>query len=369
MANEKILVIEDIYYLRNDVVEMLQFEGYKVHGAENGKIGLEMAREIHPDLIICDIMMPELNGYQVFESLRTDEDRSLAGIPFIFLTAKTDRIDIRKGMGLGADDYLTKPFLSGELLQTVEARLNNKKIQNDLFEERLNFLRQNIATALPHELRTPLNTIIGFSDMLSIEAGNLKPDQIAEWAGHINSASLRLYRLIENYLAYVRLEAIISDDNRRAVAHEHVTKNVQTVIQYQADYLAQKAHRESDLVTHINAPVAAKILENDLTKIIDELLDNAFKFSADGTPVTLDVFTEGDTLHIQVTDAGRGMDENHFEEIGAYMQFDRIFHEQQGAGLGLVIVKRITDLYKGTLSLESELDKGTVVRVTLNVAE
>lgn len=369
MANEKILVIEDIYYLRNDVVEMLQFEGYDVAGAENGKIGLERAKEMHPDLIICDIMMPELNGYQVFESLRTDEDRSLAGIPFIFLTAKTDRIDIRKGMGLGADDYLTKPFLSGELLETVKARLNNKQIINDLFEERMNYLRQNIATALPHELRTPLNTIIGFSDMLAIEAGNLKPDQIVEWAGHINNASLRLYRLIENYLAYVRLEAIISDNERTAVAHEHVTKQVNTVIQYQADYLAQKAQREADLVTHMNASVDAQILENDLTKIIDELLDNAFKFSQEGTPVTLDVFTEGDTLHIQVSDAGRGMDATRYEEIGAYMQFDRIFHEQQGAGLGLVIVKRITQLYQGTFTLESELDKGTVARVTLNVIQ
>src|SRR5687768_15229318 len=96
----KILVIEDVHYLRDDVIEVLRFEGFDVRGAENGLVGVEVAREYMHDLIICDIMMPEMDGYGVLETLRSD--LKTATIPFIFLTAKTDRVDMRHGMGMGA---------------------------------------------------------------------------------------------------------------------------------------------------------------------------------------------------------------------------------------------------------------------------
>lgn len=113
-ALKKILVVEDEQSLRKDIIEMLNYEGFEVIGAENGRVGIEQAREHLPDLIICDIMMPEVDGYAVLDELR--KETRTAAIPFIFLTARTDKMDRRLGMEQGADDYLTKPFGTGELM-------------------------------------------------------------------------------------------------------------------------------------------------------------------------------------------------------------------------------------------------------------
>jgi DNA-binding NarL/FixJ family response regulator len=119
---KKILIIEDQAPMRRNIGLMLQLEGYAVVSAENGRIGLEMARKENPDLILCDVMMPELDGYGVVQALREDPD--FAATPFIFLTAKSDRGDVRIGMNFGADDYLTKPVVRDDLLAAVLVRLN-----------------------------------------------------------------------------------------------------------------------------------------------------------------------------------------------------------------------------------------------------
>lgn len=117
-----ILLIEDNDAIRENTAEILELTGYTVHTAENGKVGVEKALENKPDLVICDIMMPVLDGYGVLHIF--NKNPQLTGVPFIFLTAKTERTDFRKGMELGADDYLTKPFEESELLTAIESRLN-----------------------------------------------------------------------------------------------------------------------------------------------------------------------------------------------------------------------------------------------------
>ncbi|MEB3291370.1 MAG: response regulator [Leptolyngbya sp.] len=126
----KILVIEDEKGVQDNVVDILQLEGFQVIFADNGLLGVLMARAEHPDLIICDIMMPELDGYGVLEQLRQDPDTAI--VPFIFLTAKADKVDLRQGMESGADDYLTKPFTPQELRQAVKVRLEK---QNTMMEK------------------------------------------------------------------------------------------------------------------------------------------------------------------------------------------------------------------------------------------
>lgn len=118
---KKILVIEDEQPVRANILELLEAEDFEVIGAENGFIGAIWAQENLPDLIICDVMMPEVDGYEVLSALR--QDQITAAIPFIFLTAMADKADIRQGMELGADDYLTKPFTRDELLGAIASRL------------------------------------------------------------------------------------------------------------------------------------------------------------------------------------------------------------------------------------------------------
>ena len=127
-----VLLIEDNPDVRENTFEILELAGYKVATAPNGKVGVELAQKDAPDLIICDIMMPELDGYGVLHILNNKPET--AGIPFIFLTAKTEKTDIRKGMNLGADDYLTKPFDDTDLLNAIEARMRKAAMQQQLYE-------------------------------------------------------------------------------------------------------------------------------------------------------------------------------------------------------------------------------------------
>jgi DNA-binding response OmpR family regulator len=129
---KKILIIEDNPEVRENTKEILELAGYEVLTAPNGKLGVENAQKEKPDLIICDIMMPELDGYGVLHILNKKPET--AGLPFIFLTAKTEKTDIRKGMNLGADDYLTKPFDDTDLLNAIEARLRKSSMQQKFYE-------------------------------------------------------------------------------------------------------------------------------------------------------------------------------------------------------------------------------------------
>ncbi|UPZ14416.1 response regulator [Flavobacterium humidisoli] len=123
----KILIIEDNDNIRENVVEILELSGYEVFASDNGKAGVEIALKIKPDIVLCDIMMPELDGYGVLHILQKNPETQTT--PVIFLTAKAERADIRKGMELGVDDYLTKPFDDLELLRAIEARLKKQELQ------------------------------------------------------------------------------------------------------------------------------------------------------------------------------------------------------------------------------------------------
>src|SRR6185436_10209032 len=132
---KRILVIEDEPEMRRNITALLRHTNFQPLAAQNGREGVELARREKPDLILCDVMMPELDGFGVLRALQ--EDTELARIPFIFLTAKGEKDDLRSGMNLGADDYLTKPVANNELVQAIEARLSrsqqqaNRKFQAD----------------------------------------------------------------------------------------------------------------------------------------------------------------------------------------------------------------------------------------------
>ena len=150
MASKKILVIEDDQSVRGILVDLLDAENFEVVDADNGKVGVELAKSHLPDLIICDVIMPELDGFGVLTSLRSFPET--ATIPFIFLTARAHKTDLRQGMSLGADDYLTKPFTRAELLQTIAVRFEKKIAVDQQQAQKLDQLRSSITQSLPIEL-------------------------------------------------------------------------------------------------------------------------------------------------------------------------------------------------------------------------
>lgn len=352
-----ILVIEDSEDLRTDILEMLTMVGYKTGGARNGVIGVEEAHRLMPDLIVCDIMMPQLDGYGVLKALRADA--RTAAIPFIFLTAKTEHLDQRQGMVLGADDFLPKPFMAEELLDSIETQLKKREEQLAAAKQRINDLTSSIALALPHEMRTPLNTIIGFSEMLQFEAQNLKPDQIAGWAGYINSSGYRLLHVVENYLLYVRLQLLI--DNNIKNEEDDVMHDMYSLIESRALHKAGKLEREDDLVLELETAPPLMIKDEYAIKIVDELVDNAFKFSEKGQAVTVKGYCDNTEYVLVVEDNGRGMKADQIKDINAFMQFEREHYEQQGMGLGLALVKQLCMIYGLNFAPIGEKDKGITV--------
>lgn len=154
---KKILLIEDDVVLRENTAELLELSGYTVETASNGRAGVEVAKKFNPSIIVCDIMMPELDGYGVLETLSKNETTKF--IPFIFLSAKTERQDIRKGMNLGADDYITKPFNEEELISAIESRLAKVAILQDE-RQTIGFVEENTDG---DEIRT-LNDLKNFFD-------------------------------------------------------------------------------------------------------------------------------------------------------------------------------------------------------------
>src|SRR5919202_4645167 len=155
---KKILVIEDEDFVRENILELLDAEGFEVMSAENGQIGIDLAKAMIPDLILCDVMMPGVDGYGVLTALR--QDSLMASIPFIFLTAKAAKADFRQGMELGADDYITKPFTRAELLGAIASRLKKQAAVEQRYhtelqqaKEQLNYLIHNDSlTNLPNRL-------------------------------------------------------------------------------------------------------------------------------------------------------------------------------------------------------------------------
>jgi two-component system sensor histidine kinase/response regulator len=359
---KKILVIDDEEWLREMMQLALGQNGFEVVEAENGEKGIEMARKVLPDLILCDVNMEKVDGYVTLSSLRSEP--TTASIPFILMTGLADHAGMRHGMELGADDYLPKPFTIEALYAAVDARLKKVNVVRQEAERKLADLRENISMMLPHELRTPLNGILAYGEILTSDAATLPPEEISEMGQVIYQSGKRLEHLVENFLIFAQLELLGSDPKKLESLLRTQTQSPVELIEKHARDQAHLANRPNDLILEI-ADVPVAMSEDYLAKIVGELVQNAMKFSQPNSTVKV-VLNEGaDGVTLSVIDHGRGLSTEHITKIGAYMQFDRKMHEQQGLGLGLTICKRLTELHGGTLTIQSNMDAGTMVTVKL----
>lgn len=358
----KILVIDDEEWLREMVHMALHQKGFEVVEAENGSVGVEVARKELPDLILCDVNMEKMDGYNTLSSLRNEP--ATASIPFILMTGLADHAGMRHGMELGADDYLPKPFTIEALYGAVEARLKKVQAVRQEAEKKLADLRDNISLMLPHELRTPLNGILAYGEILAAEAETLPPSEVAEMGQVIHDSGKRLERLIENFLIYAQLEMLGTDPQKVNALRSKQTGAPARLIEEHSHNQARAFNRPADLALDlVDKPLPMS--EEYLAKIVDELVQNAFKFSPKGSIVRVSFSDSVDSVCLTVSDNGRGFSSEHVSKIGAYMQFDRKMHEQQGLGLGLVITKRLTELHGGKLAIQSAPGTSTAVTVQL----
>ncbi|MCS7000260.1 MAG: response regulator [Candidatus Kapabacteria bacterium] len=350
-----ILLIDDSDYIIDGTASLLRFEGYTVLTATNGKDGLMLAKQYHPDLIICDVSMPEMDGYTVLRHIR--EDPETASLRFMFLTARAEKSDMRAGMDIGADDYLVKPFSIEELLSAIEAQWKKSAVLQRGIEE----IKLNVTYALPHEFRTVLNQILGAAQTL--KQMDYDRTTTVELANDIITSAQRLLSLTENFLVYAQLETLSADHRAVEQLCSYRTEEAAAMAADIAQTVAQYYDRVNDLIlANVPEGVTIRMSSENFRKVLYELISNAFKFSRAGTKVIVHCTVSNNNGIFVIRDQGTGMTTAQINQIGAYKQFNRFIQEQQGVGLGLIIAKRMVELHGGEFSIESAIGEGTTVR-------
>ena len=368
MEKPSILLVEDDRITIGFLRDILEHDGYEVTSAENGRIALERLQERLPDLILSDVMMPEMNGIDLFHKVQAD-DRT-QNLPFIFLTTLDDADTIIRLKESGTDDYLTKPVRPRQLLATLKGRLLRKQRRDEQAERERDRLKDKIRWTLSHELRTPLTIIQGISELLLNEGSLPKASDYQELLQNLRSQSFQLGSLIENFLLVTRIDAGVEEESY-AKCSEPLP--IRELVEEVAFPLWDKAKAQG-LEFLVDAPdglPAVHAHHQHLSEVFRQVLDNAFKFADPQNPrVTVHMALEGDWVRVQISDNGRGISgpgkELVFQKLS---QIDREIHEQQGSGLGLYIAKRLVDINRGRISLTSEPDKGTEVNIHLPVAK
>jgi CheY-like chemotaxis protein len=356
----RILAIDDDRSVLSMVSRQLVAEGHEVETAPDGLTGIERAREFLPDLILCDIVMPDPNGFEVLAALRRDPQTS--AIPLIFLTGVPDPTALRPGAALGADDYLLKPFTREDLAHVVEARLARLNFVRREARRRLDALSGSLEGALPRGLLSPLTAIVGLSVFLRDEGASVPPELVCEIANGILEGSRRLEHRIEKLLTYATLERLVQA-SRAATTHKtRHTADPGELIHRVAAEVGVALDRRADLELHADGGPLAVDPEH-LARLAYELTENAFKFSPAGTPVSVVLRPQGDNVfRLLVEDQGPGIPGDVLTDPPVCAGLGM---EDEGTGFGLPIARRICKLYGATLAIEPRPSGGSLVSARL----
>lgn len=397
IAGMKVLIVEDnpinIDILRN-TLEPFQLN---TSIAPNGKVALDIIPRIQPDLILLDIMMPELNGFEVCRQLK--EDPATEGIPIIFVTAKNNPEDIEKGFALGGSDYVLKPFYQTEVQARVKSHLALRKLlllkdswlkqletaklqledhaleRTTLLQEakdeaeQANKAKSEFIARMTHELRTPMHAILGFSQLMemNIASKNNLPSQLSSLS-QIRKAEDHLLALINEILDLSSIESgktkILMEKVRlHKVIEENVIPLISSMAQKRNIIITDKTAEHSELTAICN-PLR-------LTQVLLNLMTNAIKYNKDEGSITLNTQqTPNGMIRISITDTGQGIPQEKLKTIFTpFYRLEKNDPSVEGVGIGLTITKRLVELMGGKIFVDSAPDQGTCFTVELASAE
>jgi two-component system sensor histidine kinase/response regulator len=359
----KVLIIEDTLAIREEIYDILLMEGYEVFQAENGLIGFEIALIEHPDLIISDILMPHLNGFEMFEKLQTN--KKTASIPLIFLSAKAEKEDIRIGMNLGAEDYLTKPLNINDLLNAVKNKIKKKLIidQNiiaktaalsKILQNQKNEL-DNYSHLISHELKSSLRNI---SDLLTWSQEDR--DETNNFQDSTINFQLMEGKIEKMDLLLVKLEQY---NNITSATFKNNIVNLNTITKR--------------VINQINNPhIKIKITNelptlfidgNMMEKVFEILIGNAIaNVDKENGLIEIGCETTQKDYIFSIKDNGVGIHEKYHKKI--FKMFE-VIESTKSLGIGLSIFKKIISHYKGQVSLKSTPNVETTFYFNLPITE
>ena len=357
--SKRILIVEDERDIRDSLKTILELNDFIVDTAENGQVGLEKAGTQKPDLILCDVMMPVLDGFGLLEQLRKNGIET----PLIFLTAKAQYNDLRTGMNLGADDYIFKPFKSVELLQSIERRLERKDQLEQHLKMLINSLEQTIIQMVGHESNTPMPGVLSLTNLIKQKASELANNEIEDFCHYLESSTSRLQQTFNKIKTYFDLKksGIAPVSDRRNVELTQLVKNISLQV-------AKEYERESDLVFS-EMDNREAVLSAELFSIaLYELVDNAFKFSEKGKKVFVSARFRSNGINIEILDEGNTCKAAEVRANAAITgQIKRTKFEQQDFGIGLALSLLIIHSQNGQLIFEDIQPNGIKTEILLNL--
>jgi signal transduction histidine kinase len=305
--------------------------------------------------------MPGGDGSTLLRDIRSDP--ALNPKQVVLMTGRPDMVTQRRGMEEGADDFLVKPVGVKELIACVAARFRRASVSWRVEDGMLDRLRSGIPAQLPHEFFTPIAGIIGLAEILRDQKSGLSPEDLPAVYDDLYESALRLNRTVRNYLLILDLDHTLSATS--APIKPLTTVEIERAVS-EAVGEALRIHKRREDITLRVLPCRIAVEAPDLARIVEELAHNACKFSRSGTPVEINLTASG---VLTVADKGRGMTAEEIAQIGAFHQFDRKKQEQQGLGLGLVLVQKIAARAGATFELTSESGQGTTATVRFHLAQ
>ena len=355
----KILLIDDEPHLLLALGDYLRQAGYQVVAASSGEEGLETLRDWQPDLIICDIMMPGMDGFDVRRAL--EKDSRHRDTPFIFLTAKGQLGDRVHGLRSGADDYIIKPFEPAELEARIEALLRRVIRSQAAAEQEVEELKASILANVTHELRTPVAVVRGTLELALEGAFGSDVEQERQFLSRALENMHGLQQLIDDLLL---MSAI--DSGELELFLEPVS--VMGLLRHSQDKVWRVGANDV-IIIHESEPADLKVCVDQryLQTALGHLVDNALKFSPAGSPVEIRAKACEDGVTITVTDRGEGISAQDLPHI-----FDRFYQSDmsstrayEGLGCGLYLVRALVEAHGGHVEVESLVGEGSWFTVWL----
>ncbi len=366
----RVLIIDDDLEMRDQIATALLASYYETYTAMDGRDGVRKALAAPPDLIVCDMMMPNMNGQEVLAELRQHSET--ASVPFIFLTAVDSRTTVRESMNLGADDYLYKPFQIDDLLNSVSARLKLRQQIAATTEQQLDILKLRLARMITHELRTPLGFIVTSLDLLKMEDQNLTSDDSRELIDTMSRGAKRLSHCVEQmvYATHLTTGVLTAETVANSSFATPVSEVVKNAVSAAKQFTVRHAEKvEVKLTADSEDDLVVKCDQGALKEALGELISNALAFSPANGNVRISYRRIQDDVRITITDHGPGIpDESLKEAFEWFSQVDRETQEQQGMGLGLPLANQLIAAHNGSLELRSIVGKGTRAIVLLPAA-
>ena len=347
---QRILIIEDDQPTRSLMAQVFRFEGFEALEAANGEAGVGTAIACVPDLIVCDIMMPDLDGFGVLQALRSNPATALT--PFIFVSAKVAGEDRRQGMEEGADDYITKPYNPDVLVASIRRRLEKRQRQVEENRRQGEEVGLAVAASMPREIVASLEYITTLTNLVAFRYSGHDP-QVAAMHEAVVKETGRLRRLMRRLHLYGQLPQLYAkrfelNDTKSMAKPELVLERV-------ARDVAEKWGRDSDLLVSVD-PARLPLGGEYLAVIVEELVDNACKFSEPNSPVQIKGCSERGYWTLAVSNLGTGISADHIKQIGAFKQFWSDGAKPRGLGLGLALTQGLARLHGCEFALHCSKD-------------